>query len=842
MKFIFNLARRELRASWRRLLFFFLCIGVGVGSIVALRSMIQSLNRAVAGEARALMTADVQAETTREWSPDMLAKIESVARPPLAEARTETIEAPTMLRPADSAREGALMVEVKGVERGFPLYGEFLLDDGKPFDFALVENGGAVVAPLLLERLSLKVGDRVKVGEREFEIRGVTQQEPGSSGGFRLGPRVFLARADLEAAGLTGFGSRARRKLLFRAGDGRMDELVRTLRTELGNNVVNVRSYRDSEENLSEQFSRAENYLSLTGLVILVLGGIGVSSVTRVFVEQKRKTIAVLKCVGATGRRLTAAYLAQVVALGAAGSLLGVLLAKAALLFVRARFAESLPPNLSYDLQPGAVMQGLALGLLISLLFSALPLLRIRRIRPNMLLRDAAEPEPRRWLDLWRAVVAGGVLAGLVFLASWQAGSVRVGVVFLLGLGLTALVLYAAAWLLIFIVRRARGLGTFAVRQAINSMHRPGNQTRVIVMAVGLGAFLVLSVQSLQSSLLDEFDVARRGNLANMYLIDVQRDQVEGVRELVAQTAGGRAELIPTVRARIAAVNGEEIDLDAARVRGERGRLGREYVVTYRPRLEYNETIVAGQFWDETPSAEPEISIEEALRGTAGIDVGSTITFDIQGRKITARVTSVRRVDWRNSRTGFLVLFRPGALEKAPQMFVGAIDGPTTEPERSRFQRAIVDKYPNVSVIDVADIVRGVGRILSNITLAVSFIGGFVFLSGALILVGSIAMTKFQRVYEAAVLKTLGAKRRMLLTMMLAEYGLLGLVAGLVGAAAANGLSYAVARYVFEVSWAFAPALNAVGVAATVLLVCAVGALSSLDVLTRKPLAILRAQ
>ncbi|HYG81601.1 MAG TPA: ABC transporter permease, partial [Pyrinomonadaceae bacterium] len=262
MKFILNLARRELRASWRRLLFFFLCIGVGVGSIVALRSMIQSLNRAVAGEARALMTADVQADTTREWPEDVLAKIERVARPPLVEARTETVEAPTMLRPADASREGALMVEVKGVERGFPLYGEFLLADGRPFDFALVENGGAVVAPLLLERLSLRVGDRVKVGEREFEIRGVTRQEPGSSGGFRLGPRVFLSREDLEAAGLTGFGSRARRKLLFRAGEGRMDELVRALRAEVASNVVGVRSYRDSEENLSEQFSRAENYLS----------------------------------------------------------------------------------------------------------------------------------------------------------------------------------------------------------------------------------------------------------------------------------------------------------------------------------------------------------------------------------------------------------------------------------------------------------------------------------------------------------------------------------------------------------------------------------------------------
>ncbi len=513
-----------------------------------------------------------------------------------------------------------------------------------------------------------------------------------------------------------------------------------------------------------------------------------------------------------------------------------------ALLFVRARFSESLPPNLSYDLQPGAVAQGLALGLLVSVLFSALPLLRIRRIRPNMLLREVEQDAPARRLDLLRGAVAIGVLAGLAFITSWQAGSLRVGVVFLAGLGLTALVLYAAAWALILLVRRARGLGTFAVRQAVNSMHRPGNQTRVIVMAVGLGAFLVLSVQSLQSSLLDEFDVARRGNLANMYLIDVQKDQVEGVRELVGRTPGARADLIPTVRARIAAVNGKEVDLEAAGARRERGQLGREYVVTYRPRLEYNETIVAGQFWDETPSAEPEVSIEEGLRGVGGIDVGGNVTFDIQGRKITARVTSVRHVDWRNSRTGFIVLFRPGALENAPQTFVGAVDGPTEEPERSRFQRAIVDRFPNVSVIDVADIVRGVGRILSNITLGVSFIGGFVFLSGALILVGSIAMTKFQRVYEAAVLKTLGARRRVLLSIMLAEYGLLGLVAGLVGAAAANGLAYAVSRYVFEIDWTFAPSLNVIGVAATILLVSAVGALSSLDVLTKKPLSILRAQ
>jgi putative ABC transport system permease protein len=840
LNFIIQLAWRELRSSWRRLLFFFVCIGVGVGSVVALRSMIQNLNRAVAGEARALMTADAQVETTREWDAEALAKIERVARPPLVLARAETVEAPTMLRPADESKEGALMVELKGIEKPFPLYGEFRLADGRAFDYSLVESDGAVVAPLLLERLALKVGDRVKIGEKVFEIRGVTRDEPGSGGGFRLGPRVFVERKSLEAAGLTGFGSRARRKILFKTSEDGAGELVRRLRAELGNNIYGVRSYKDSQESLGEQFARAENYLSLTGLVVLVLGGIGVSSVTRVFVEQRKKSIAILKCVGATGSRLTAAYLAQVILLGVAGSLLGVLLARAALLFVQSRFAESLPRNLSYDLQAGAAAQGLGLGLLISVLFAALPLLRVGRIKPNMLLRESEDAARGFRFDPLRWGVAVCVLAGVAFLASWQAGSVRVGLFFLGGLGVAAGLLYAAAWALVFLLKRARAFGPFTVRQAVNSMHRPGNQTRVILLAVGLGAFLVIAVQSLQANLLEEIDVTRRGSLPSMYLIDVQKDQVEGVRELVAGETGLTAELLPTVRARIVKVNGRDIDLDAVEMRRERGRLGREYVTTYRPRLEANETVVAGEFWDETPSAEAEVSIEEALRGTAGLDVGGTITFDIQGRKITARVTSVRRVDWRNSRTGFLVLFRPGALDNAPQTFVGALDGLTDVTRRARFERALVDRFPNVSVIDVADIVQSVGRILSNITLAVSFIGGFVLLSGTLILVGSIAMTKFQRIYEAAVLKTLGASRRTLLGILLAEYALLGLVAGLVGAAAATGLSYAVSRYVFEIDWSFMPGIGLAGIFLTVLLVCLVGALSSLDVLTRKPLAILR--
>ena len=861
MKFIWRMARREIRSSWKRLLFFFLCIGIGVGAIVALRSTIQNVNAAMVSEARNILTADVQIDSSREMNEATLATVRRIAAARGVAAETQTIEAATMLRPADAAREGALMVELKGIDAPYPLYGEFTLANGEQFTHALLDNNGVVVAASLLERLSLKVGDEVKIGNATFQIRGVTAQEPGATGGFRLGPRVFIVRGAIAATGLTGFGSRARNKVLLKVPPAELNAIVADLRTGLKDNLVSVRSYRDSQEGLNEQYTRSENYLSLTGLVILVLGGIGVSNVTRVFIEQKKRTIAVLKCVGASSRMIAGVYLAQVLALGFAGSLFGVVLAKAALLVVARRFSETLPPGMSYELTPGAIAQGLALGLLISLLFSALPLLRVRHIKPNMLLREdaaggagaTAAGTNESWLRrlrgaVWpgrigvlRALVALGVAGGLVALAAWQAGSMRVGAFFMAGLGLTAGALQLTAMLVIFLVRRARHVRSFALRHAVNSMYRPGNQTRVVVLAVGLGAFLVIATQSLQQNLVREFDPAARAQLPNMFLIDVQKDQKEGVEELITRTTGERPTLVPTVRTRIAAINGQSIDIDDKERRAQRGMLGREYVVTYRPQLEANETIVAGAFWDAAPSGEPEVSIEEGMRGLAGLDLGGTITFDITGRRMTARVTSIRRVDWRNSRTGFLVLFRPGALENAPQMLIAPINGPATDAERGRFQRALLDRYPNISVIDVADIMRAVTRILNNVTLAVSFIGGFVMLSGVLILVGSIAMTKWQRIYEAAVLKTLGAKRKVLLSIMLAEYGLLGLTAGLVGTLAAVALSYSLSRFVFEIPWSFTPWLYLAGLGATVLLVAAVGALSSFDALTRKPLAVLRA-
>src|SRR5688500_8513788 len=366
MYFILNLTRREIRSSWRRLLFFFLCIALGVGAVVALRSLIQNLTKAVGTDARALMTADIDISSTNDFTPTEVSKIESaVAEAGIVDGRDEVITTSSIARPADSANPSVRLVEVKGVEPPFPLVGNFKLDDGSPFDFSLLANGGAVVAKILLEDLKVQVGDRIRMGEGEFQIRGVFDQEPGGTSGFRLGARVFIEKKAFDQAGISR-NARVRRRILFRTTDN-PTALVAELREQLKGTTINVQSYRETQENLAEQFARTENYLSLTGLLILVLGGVGVWNVARAFVEQKRKSVAVLKCLGAAGGRIIVVYLLQILTLGLIGSLFGAGLAQAALLLVRWRFAEALPEKMTYAVSFWTVSQGILLGVMISL-------------------------------------------------------------------------------------------------------------------------------------------------------------------------------------------------------------------------------------------------------------------------------------------------------------------------------------------------------------------------------------------------------------------------------------------------------------------------------------------
>ena len=846
MRFVLFMAAREMRASWQRLIVFFVCIAVGVGAIVALRSVIQSVRNTFAGEARTLITADAIITSNRPFKPEVAPTINARLSAAGAES-IRSIELATMTRPADRADGRARMVELRAVEDGFPYYGVLRLADGASYHHGLLRGFGVIVRPELLEQLDVKVGDALSIGSQRYTIRGVIENEPGRRlGAFSMGPRVFVDLADLEKSGLMGFGSRATYQRLLRVPDAPLDRLVLDLRADLTNEFARVRSYKATEDDIGEDFIRAENYLSLVGLVVVILGGIGVSSVTRVFVQQKMKSIAVLKCVGARSSQLLAVYVAQVAILGLTGSLLGVGLAELAMRGIPGLLSGVTPGvEIVYALTLPAIAQGIGIGLLVSLLFSLVPLLEVRHVKPSLLLRDEARG---RRPDAVQVLVTLFVVSALVALTVWQAGNWRVGLVVAAGFAATALVLHFAGTLLIKAIAPLARSRSFALRHAVLQLSRPGSQMRIVLLAVGLGSFFVIGVRSLQQSLVEQFAVNVLADSPDMFLLDVQADQVESVQAVLAAnqdpaSASVPARLLPVLRARVVGVAGRELNLENYEdVRG-RGSLGREYTITYRETLEPNEKVVAGQLWDASPSDQAEVSVEQFIAEQFKISLGDTIRFDVLGRVIAARVTSIRLVEWADSRAGgFMFVFRPGVLEKAPHSFVGFLRGPQDAAARNRLQAALVDAAPNVSVIDGREILSTIKSVVDNVTLAVTVVGTLVMFSGLLILIGSVAMTKFRRVYEAAIFKTLGATRQLIAAVLIIEYGLLGLLAGSIGAGGAIGLSWAISRYALEIPFRPLVGTSAAGVAVTAVLVAAIGVISSWEVLQRKPLATLRAE
>ena len=861
MRFVLRMTVRELRASWRRLLFFFVCVAIGVGAIVALRSVIQNVRGNLVREARAMMAADVSIGTNRTWTPEVMAIIErDLAAAPVV-ARTEVIETATMVRPA-AGNAVARMVELRAVKAPFPFYGQIELQGGIPYSHDLLRGRGAIARPELLAQLGIEQGDEILIAGQPFTIRGVLMKEPGRrAGAFSLGSRVFIDYDDLQGTGLLAFGSRARHEILLRVDDAGIDELTTKLRADLRDRFAGAWSYRMSEDDISEDLQRAENYLSLVGFVIVVLGGIGVWSVTRVFVKQKIKSVAILKCVGATTRQILGTYVLQVMLLGLAGSVLGVGLAAAGL----AAVPESLTATFGAPLTLtwSAVLQGAGVGLLVSLLFSLVPLLEVRRVKPLLLLRGgdpstlisgaARQPwvERLRGIDPVQTAVAVAVSVALAAVASWQAASLQVGLIVTGGFGALALILHGAGVALVKSVRPLSRTRVFALRHAVLSLQRPGNQTRVILLAVGLGAFFVLGVRAVQGNLLDEFAVELEQGGPDMFLIDIQQDQAEQVRGfLTARIPAGAAppRVIPVLRARVTGVRGAEVNLDDVQAVRERGSLAREYTITYRDHLESNETIIDGAFWTgQGPTAadatELEVSIERSIHERFDIGVGDRMRFDVLGRVVSARVTSVRDVEWQDARNGgFMFVFRPGPLARAPHTFIAIVRGPENTQARAAFQHELVTTYPNVSAIDVREVLASVQDVVQNVTLAVSIVGGIALFGGVLILVGAVAMTKFQRVYEAAILRTLGASSRTLTMMLASEYTTLGLLAGMIGALGAAVLSWAVCRFVFEIDWAPAPGLLIAGALITTIMVAVIGVVASGDVLRKKPLATLRAE
>ena len=847
------MAAREIRAAPRRLLLLTASIAIGVAALVAIGSFTDNLRDSVRSQARALLGADFALSSRRPL-------------PKAAEAILDTLTARggTVARLTSFSgmgyvprTSGTRLVQVAAVEGGYPFYGEIRTEPAGAWR-ELTQGRRVVVDPSLLTALNARLGDTLALGEGRFVISGSIVSAPGNVGvRTAFGPRIYIAARDLPGTRLLGFGSRAEYEAFVRLPAGASPQaLAERYRPLLLPERVRVRTVAEDQANLNDALGRLTGYLGLVGLIALLLGGIGVASGVVVFIRQRLDTIAVLRCLGASAGRVLAIYAAEAAAMGLAGSVLGAAMGMLAQRLLPGLLAGLLPVDVRLAWSPGAVALGLGMGLWVALIFALIPLLAVRRVPPLAALRRDVEPERRRWLEPWRLAAAAALAISVVVLARLQVGSWHKGAVFSAGVGLALLVLWGASWLLVRAARRwLPGGWPYVWRQGIANLHRPANQTATVVLAIGFGAFLLGTLFLVQYNLLQTLRITGGPARPNLVLFDIQPDQLPTVNREIA-AAGYRAIApSPIVPMRIQSIKGRPVLIARADTldppEGEPGprnnwAVRREYRSTYRDTLVASERLVVGRWWPREGARPPasgptQISVERDLARELGVGVGDEIVWDIQGVPLTTRVASLREVDWARFEPNFFVVFAPGALETAPQTFVTLtrVDGAAA---RGVLQRRIAERLPNVTTVDLSTVQETLERLIDRVVLAIRFMALFTLGTGTLVLVGALATSRFQRIREGALLRTLGATRAQLFRIVLSEYLSLGLLAAAVALVLAGFAGWALARFVFEGSFTL-PVGPFAGIgAAVVLLTVTVGLANSREVLRRPPLEVLRAE
>jgi putative ABC transport system permease protein len=835
-RLVAGLAWRETRGAWRHFAGFLTCIALGVGALVAVLSVAASLDRSLGREARALLGGDVELRSARPLDAAAEAPVRDLARRGAAVTRVRELVA--MAR--SPAQGGTLLIELKAVEGGYPLYGRLETRPARPLD-ELLAGGGAVVEEAVLRRLGLNPGDTLTIGDATLTVTGLLGKEPDRAAAlFTLGPRVLVNAATLEATGLVRLGSRVRYRTLVRLPPELEPRAARTALTEaMADPAVRVATFDEAQPGLRRFFDQLTTYLRLVGVTSLLVGGIGVAAAVRAFLARKVATIAILRCLGASARTLTAVYLVQSLALGLLGSFAGAALGTAAQLLLGPLLRPFVPFELEMRVAPGAVAAGLLAGCLATLLFALWPLLSARAVPSAILLRhpvDAGRVRPRRpWMT------AGIVAAGLAGLALWQAGPLRVGGIFLGAAAGALLLLTLAAWTTRRLARRLPRPRSLAWRQGLHALTRPGSQTIGVTVALGIGVTLLTAVALLERGLTRQLDLERRREAPSFFFVDVQPDQADAFRETIAAIPGAAPPaLIPVVRARLSAINGEAVTRARWTGRDDAWRFTREYVLTYAADPPAGTVVTRGRWWSAADSGRPWISVEAEAARALGVDIGGSLTFDVQGVPVTAEVLSLRKVDWQTLGANFFVIFSPGPLDGAPFAYLATARVPPGAD--GAVQERVAAAFPNITAIPVRDVLERVTGVVDRIAVAVRLVALFVLGAGFTVMAEALAQSRAQRLYESVLLRALGASRGRVARAFAVEYGCLGLVAGLGGALTGALVAWLALRLVLDVPPTLEAAPIGVALLATVALAVGVGFLGTFRLLGRKPLPVLRGE
>ncbi len=849
--FAFRLAARESRSSWRRIGLYMSSITLGVAALVAINSFRRSLLESVELESRALLGADLRLTSSRPFTEPIQAIIDSAA----SQFDVSTVTNMVSMAAAPASQK-VRMVLLYAVTGGFPYYGEVVT---KPAGLwrQLDQGHVTVVDPALLMQLEAKIGDTLFVGQAPFVIAGTIDRLP-SDFTFRsaLGPRVAIAGKYLEETGLTQFGSLAQRQAFMRITDAKQLQRFVDLRHErFRQNLVDYDTAEEQSDNLAETLDALTRFLGLVGLASLLLGGVGVASAVHVFIREKRPTVAVLRCLGATQGTVFLAYLLQAAGLGLIGAALGALLGLGVQMLLPGVLGGVLPVAVHFRVDWVSIATGLTVGVWVAGLFALIPLLAIRGISPLQALRREYEPVRMRF-DWLRLLAFAALGASIIAISFWQTRYWQPALAFSGALTFGLLLLWLTAWLLAratrrFFPRRAR----FTIRQGVGSLFRPHNQTVAVILALGFGVFVIATIYLVQNNLLGWLEIENSPNAPNLVAFDIQRDQVTAVEEAARGRSSAPPQITAIVPARISLHKGRpvaQIMLDTiVRVSGrdtsvtmrvEPWALRREYRHTYRDTLVESEEIIAGEWFGDSPTARQspvEVSVEQDLAKSLNLELGDLVTWDFQGVPIETRVTSLRRVDWARFATNFFVVFPSGVLEKAPQSYVALLRVNDAD-QRAALQRDLVARHSNITVIDVAQVQAAFEEIIGKVTLAIRFMAVFSTLAGLVVLVGAVATSRFQRMREIVLLKTIGATRRQVLAILITEYAALGILAGLTGLLLSGIASWALTTFFFELDFSL-PVLALLGTWTVIALsAVAIGLANSIDVLRRPPLAVLR--
>jgi putative ABC transport system permease protein len=848
-----KIATREMHSSRGKFFFVILSVAIGVAALTGVRGFSASFRGALLNRARSIMAADLSARMFQQPTPEEQKGLNDITA-----GGVEITPVTELLSMASAAKTlDPLLISLKAVDPAmYPFYGDVELAPVGQLKNVLTPDT-VVVADDLLVRLHLKTGDDLKIGTHMFRIASVVVNEPDRlSGNFAAGPRVFITRAGLAASGLLAPGSHAGQRYLFRVpkpGNGApiSDKTVANLKLRLEKLLpeAQIIDYRETNPALTQGLDRATSLLSLMSLVALVLGAVGVAMAMRAHLQQRLDTIAIMKSLGARSGQIMKIYLLQTLLLGLIGGLLGVALGVGVQLAFPLLLAKLINVNTDLHIQLGTIFTGLATGVLTTLLFTLPPLLDIRAVRPILILRRAVEDNDDPFVTaIWRKITknlaqigsALLILAGLAAIATTLSDSVVVGKVFSLGLVAVLVVLLAASAAVLaglrFFLSKTRLHLPSAVRHGLANLYRPGNPSAALLAALGMGVMQIMTVYLVQQAVVTELHISSAPNLPNVFLVDVTSDEVGGVRTLLKKQPSVTAapELLPVVSSRIIEIDG--VPANQAKLKNFPKRMLQAISLTWSNAPPPGTKVVEGNWW-VADERRPVVAIEQRAADRLRVKVGSHITFAAQDSQIVVTVVALVKTDGQHAYSRAEFILPPQALAGLPVVWYGGVHA---DPARvGELQRALYSAFPTVTVINVAQALETVRAVVIQIAYVIQFLAAFSIFAGIIILASSIAGTRYRRIREVVVLKTLGATRARIATVFSIEFAVLGLVAGLVGVAFANLIARVLLTrltVVYHFQWT--STLGAL--LATVAVAVATGWLASHRILGQKPLEVLR--